>query len=75
MRQCAAGKTGDEAIAQLNEQYQMYIMVEQQLQQKRARLMGKMPETQRALDAVNLLIQKREADETVQLISLLDNPS
>ena len=43
----------------------MYVMVEQQLQQKRARLMGKMPETQRALDAVSLLIQKRDAAETV----------
>ena len=42
-------------------------MIEQQLMQKRARLMGKLPETQRALDAVNLLIQKREADQSVCL--------
>ena len=47
----------------------MYNMIEQQLMQKRARLMGKLPETQRALDAVNLLIQKREADESVCLSS------
>lgn len=58
--------TGDDAIARLNEQYQLYTAIEQQLLQKRGRLMGKLPEIQQALDAVTLLIKKRDAEEEVR---------
>ena len=44
-----------------------YRHVEQQLQEKKMRLMSKQPEIQKCLDAINLLIDKRDQDEDVQV--------
>jgi prefoldin subunit 5 len=41
--------------------------VEQQLQEKKMRLMSKKPEIQKCLDAINLLVDKREEDEDVEV--------
>ena len=60
-----AGRTGDAAIQQLNEQYQTYVMVEQSLLRRKASLMGKLPDIHKTLDAVNLLQKRQEADESV----------
>ena len=57
-----AGRPADERIQELNEHYQTYGMVEQQLIQRRARLSGKMPEIQKTLDAL-LMLQQRHRDE------------
>ncbi len=61
-----AGRTGDAAIQQLNEQYQTYVMVEQSLLRRKASLMGKLPDIHKTLDAVNLLQKRQEADESVR---------
>lgn len=57
-----AGRQAEERIQELNEHYQTYGMVEQQLMQRRARLMGKLPEIQKTLDAL-LMLQQRQQDE------------
>ena len=61
-----AGRTGDAAIQQLNEQYQTYVMVEQSLLRRKASLMGKLPDIHKTLDAVNLLQKRQQADEPVR---------
>lgn len=53
-----SGKTGDEAIKQLNADYQIYKTVEQQLLHRKTRLLAKLPDLQRALDMVNMLKDK-----------------
>lgn len=65
------GRTGDEAIKELNENYQNYKLIEQELQQRRARLMTKIPEIQKALAAVDMLISKQEAKQEVCVICVL----
>lgn len=57
-----AGRPAEERIQELNEHYQTYGMVEQQLLQRRARLSGKLPEIQKTLDAL-LMLQKRQQDD------------
>ena len=47
--------------------YVRYRHVEQQLQEKKMRLMSKKPEIQKCLDAINLLVDKREEDEDVEV--------
>lgn len=54
----AAGRSPEEAIKQLNSDYSTYKVVEQQLLHKKARLLTKVPDLKKALDMVNLLIQK-----------------
>ncbi len=61
-----AGRTGDAAIQQLNEQYQTYVMVEQSLLRRKASLMGKLPDIHKTLDAVTLLQKRQETDESVR---------
>ena len=61
----SAGRTADEAIKELDENYRNYKLIEQQLRQDRLRLMTKVPDIAKALSAVELLIQKQDADEEV----------
>lgn len=61
-----AGRSADEAIKELNSNYQQYKLIEQELRQRRARLLGKIPEIQKAVDAVDMLIRKQEAGEQVR---------
>ena len=60
-----AGKNVDTVLETLQENLRQYRMVESSLLQRRARLMGKLPEISQALDAVQLLIRKGEAGEQV----------
>ncbi|CAL5219403.1 g1228 [Coccomyxa viridis] len=61
------GRTADAALQELEENYKKYKYIEQELRQSRVRLMTKVPEIAKALSAVELLIQKQEADEEVTL--------
>ena len=54
-----SNKTPEEAIKQLNSEYQIYKSVESQLLHKKTRLMTKVPDLHRALDMVLLLIEKQ----------------
>ena len=49
----------------LDNNYRNYRLIEQNLLQSKARLMGKLPEIQKAEEAVVLLIRKREAEQEV----------
>eukprot|EP00208_Stichococcus_sp_RCC1054_P007184 CAMPEP_0206141858 /NCGR_PEP_ID=MMETSP1473-20131121/14422_1 /ASSEMBLY_ACC=CAM_ASM_001109 /TAXON_ID=1461547 /ORGANISM="Stichococcus sp, Strain RCC1054" /LENGTH=167 /DNA_ID=CAMNT_0053536587 /DNA_START=147 /DNA_END=647 /DNA_ORIENTATION=+ len=60
-----AGKPAEDAIAQLNEHYQIYTMWEQRLMQRRAQLSGKLPEIQKTLDALLMLQKRREEEQEV----------
>lgn len=60
-----AGRTPEAAIQALDNNYRNYRLIEQNLLQSKARLMGKLPEIQKAEDAVALLIRKREAEQEV----------
>ncbi len=60
-----AGRTADAALQELEENYKKYKYIEQELRQSRVRLMTKVPEIAKALSAVELLIQKQEADQEV----------
>ena len=64
---CMAGRSADEAIKELNSNYQQYKLIEQELRQRRARLLGKIPEIQKAVDAVDMLISKQETGQQVCL--------
>ncbi|KAK9909245.1 hypothetical protein WJX75_009392 [Coccomyxa subellipsoidea] len=61
------GRTADEAIKQLNDNYQNYKLIEQELQQSRLRLIAKIPEIQKALTAVDMLMKKQEEGQEVVL--------
>jgi len=61
-----AGRPADERIAELNEHYQSYGLIEQQLLQRRARLSGKVPEIQKTLDALVMLQQRQQEEKEVQ---------
>jgi prefoldin subunit 5 len=61
------GKNADTVLETLQENLRQYRMVESTLLQRRARLMGKLPEISQALDAVQLLIRKGEAGEQLEL--------
>jgi len=58
-----AGRTIEDALKILDSNYRNYRMVERTLLQSKARLMGKLPEIQKAEEAVDLLIRKRAASE------------
>ncbi|CAL8460558.1 g87 [Coccomyxa elongata] len=61
------GRTADEAIKELNANYQNYKLIEQELQQSRLRLVAKIPEIQKALAAVEMLINKQQEGQEVVL--------
>jgi nitrogen regulatory protein PII len=52
----------DDVIRELQEFMQKYKYVEQQIQKKKAKLLMKEPDIKRCLDAINLLIAKRDGD-------------
>lgn len=68
------GKTSEAAIAELEDRYRTYKMAESQLFQKKARLMSKLPEIQKTLDIVVILIEKEGSGEKlVTDFELADN--
>lgn len=60
-----AGRNPEAAIQALDSNYRNYRLIERNLLQSKARLMGKLPEIQKAEEAVVLLLRKREADQDV----------
>lgn len=68
------GRTPETAIAELEERYRTYKMAEQQLFQKKARLLSKLPEIQKTLDTVLILIEKEGSGEKLMTdFELADN--
>ena len=61
-----AGRTPESAIKALDADYRQYRLLENQLLQKRARLVGKLPEIQKAKNAVEMLTKKAAAQEEVR---------
>lgn len=55
-------KSAEVVIAGFNEQHRKFKMLEGQMHQRKARLMTKLPEIQKALDIVNTLIAKSSDD-------------
>jgi hypothetical protein len=49
-------------IKELNDNHQLYKIVEQQLMTKKGRLMVKLPEIRKALECVKLLQRKRDGE-------------
>ncbi len=58
-------RSADEVIQELNQRHQNYRLVEQDFNQRRVRLMGKLPEIEKAAAAVAMLLDRREAGEDV----------
>lgn len=58
-----AGSTPEAAIQILDSNYRNYKLIERNLLQSKARLMGKLPEIQKAEEAVVLLLRKRDAEQ------------
>lgn len=58
-----AGRSPEAAIQALDSNYRNYRLIERNLLQSKARLMGKLPDIQKAEEAVVLLIKKREAEQ------------
>jgi len=68
-----SGKEVDDLLGEVQSTLQRYRHVEQQLQEKKMRLTAKKPEIEKCLDAINLLIEKRDGDEVVEVdFSLAD---
>ena len=63
---CPAGRTPESAIKALDADYRQYRLLENQLLQKRARLVGKLPEIQKAKNAVEMLTKKAADQEEVR---------
>eukprot|EP00891_Asterochloris_glomerata_P000439 jgi/Astpho2/439/Aster-03487 len=57
------GRTPESAIKALDADYRQYRLLENQLLQKRARLVGKLPEIQKAKNAVEMLTKKAADQE------------
>lgn len=57
------GGNSERVIQELNENYQKFKLVEQQLLQRRVRLQHKLPEIRKALDSVTLLIEKKASSQ------------
>lgn len=57
------GKECDTVVAQLNEHLRLFRMKEQEVLQRRIRLINKLPELERTLDIVKELITRAEQDE------------
>ena len=52
-------------LQQLSKDLQVYQLLEQELTQKKARTLYKIPEIDKSLKAVELLLQRRDEDESV----------
>lgn len=64
---CAdAGRKAEDVISELRDSHQKYKYIEAELVQRKRRLAFKRPEIQKCLDAVNLLLQRHEAGESVR---------
>lgn len=61
-----ADRSADQVIQELNARHQDYRLVEQDLAQRRVRLRGKLPEIEKAVAAVAMLLERREAGEDVR---------
>ena len=61
-----AGRTPESAIKALDADYRQYRLLENQLLQKRARLVGKLPEIQKAKNAVEMLTKKAADQDEVR---------
>lgn len=59
------GKLVDQVIYELQQLANNYKMLEAQAAQKRQRLLGKLPEIQRALQVVDMLLAKQDSQETL----------
>ena len=57
------GKDADKVILQLQENVRTYRLLQDDLAQKRARTMQKLPELRRAIEIVEQLTEKKEAGE------------
>ena len=55
----------------LDSNYRNYKLLERNLLQSKARLKGKLPEIQKAEDAVDLLLKKRDAAQEVCLACII----
>lgn len=64
-----AGRTPEAAIQALDANYRNYRLIERNLLQSKARQMGKLPEIQKAEEAVALLLRKRETAQEVCCLS------
>ncbi len=62
----SADRSADQVIQELNARHQDYRLVEQDLHQRRVRLRGKLPEIEKAVAAVAMLLERREAGEDVR---------
>lgn len=58
------GKSVESVLQDFNIQHRKFKMLEQQVQQRRVKMMGKLPEIEKALSTVNVLIE-RGSEETV----------
>jgi prefoldin subunit 5 len=68
-----SGKDIDVVVQEARDTLQRYSHVEQELLQRKQRLSLKQPEIERCLDAVNLLIEKQDDEDDVELdFSLAD---
>jgi len=59
------GKAVEPVIAGFEEQRRKFKLIEQQFVQRKARLMMKQPEIQKALDIVKMLLEKEEQAEMI----------
>ena len=59
-------------IHELNQRHQSYRLVEQDLSQRRVRLMGKLPEIEKAVAAVAMLLERRRQAKTCAAFACLD---
>lgn len=64
-----AGRTPEAAIQALDANYRNYRLIERNLLQSKARQMGKLPEIQKAEEAVALLMRKRDEAQEVCCIT------
>lgn len=60
----AVDRDVDDVLREVRNAHHRYSQVEQELAQRRQRLNIKQPEIEKCLDAVNLLIQKRDTDDS-----------
>ena len=61
----AADRSVEEVLRELQENHQKYKHIEQDILQRKRRLLYKEPEIQKALAAVNMLLQRKEEEEAV----------
>lgn len=58
-------KTADDVIAELNEKFRYYKLEETRLLQRRIYNLNKLPEIEKTLEIVNMLIERRDSQERV----------